>query len=65
MESYTFYPTSPSGISATFSVEYCDNDAEALIEAVLLLEEHGSAEKVVIWQGPRKVMTCYRAEGVH
>lgn len=65
MESYTFYPTNAYGVSTTFAVEYCDNDSQALIEAVLLLKQHESAVKVVIWQGARRVFTCVRASAIH
>jgi hypothetical protein len=65
LENYTFYPTNADGISTTFAVEYCDNDSEALIEAALLLEQHESAVKVVIWQGVRRVFTCIRANAIH
>ncbi len=60
LENYTFYPTNSDGVSTTFSVEFFDNDSEALNEATLLLEQHESAVKVVIWQGARRVLTCYR-----
>ena len=65
LENYTFYPTNADGISPTFSVEFFDNDSEALVEAVLLLEQHESAVKVVIWHGARRVLTCYRIDTIH
>lgn len=65
MDNYSFYPTNADGISPTFSIEYLDNDTEALIEAVALLEEHEGAVKVVIWQGARRVLTCFRLDTLH
>ena len=62
MQIYTFYPTRSDGIATTFSSESCENDTQALLAAVQLLEEHDSAASVVIWQGSRRVLTCIRKE---
>lgn len=62
MQIYTFYPTRADGVATTFASEDCKNDTQALLEAVLLLEEHESAASVVIWQGARRVLTCVRTE---
>ena len=59
---YTFYPTRHDGVSALFTDAECVDDGHALLEAVRLLEEHRSAERVVIWCGPRRVLTCLRVD---
>jgi hypothetical protein len=64
MNLYTFYPTRPDGLAPTMSMIELENDAAAFMEAVQLLEEHASAESIVVWQGPRRVLACLRANDV-
>ena len=62
MAIYALYPTRADGISTTLAVDEFDNDTEALLAAVALLEQHDSAASVVIWEGKRRVLQCIRAE---
>lgn len=62
MPIYALYPTRADGVSTTLAVDDFDNDTEALLAAVTLLEQHDSAASVVIWEGKRRVLQCIRAE---
>ena len=62
MAIYALYPTRADGVSTTLAIDDFDNDTEALLAAVALLERHDSAASVVIWEGRRRVLECIRAE---
>lgn len=55
MPLFTFYPCRPDGSSPAFETIECADDADALVRARRVLEDHRSAVEVVIWQGERQV----------
>jgi hypothetical protein len=61
MPLFTFYPCRPDGSSAAFESIECSGDADALVRARRVLDEHPSAVEVVIWQGERQVGAFSRA----
>lgn len=61
MPLFTFYPCRPDGSSAAFETIECSGDADALVRARRVLDEHPSAVEVVIWQGERQVGAFSRA----
>lgn len=61
MPLYMFYPTRPDGLAPSFEAADCASDALAVTHAIEVLGEHAGASHVVVWQGPRCVMTFPRA----
>ena len=61
MPLFTFYPCRPDGSSPAFETIECSGDAEALVRARRVLDEHRSAVEVVVWQGERHVGAFSRA----
>lgn len=60
MAVFLFYPRLPDGACLTFVAANLANDAAALRHAVLVLEDHGSAEAVAVWRGERRVGAARR-----
>jgi len=55
MPLFTFYPCRPDGSSPAFETIECSDDADALVRARRVLDDHRSAVEVIIWQGERRV----------
>lgn len=55
MSLFTFYPCRADGSSVAFQTQECAEDAQALIFARRVLDEHQSSVEVVVWQGERRV----------
>lgn len=55
MAVFLFYPRLHDGACLTFVTANLPDDAAALRHAGLVLEDHGSAETVTVWQGERLV----------
>ena len=62
MPLYTFLPSRSDGVATTIAIIELNSDADAILEAVQLLEDHGSAQSVEIWQASRRVRACVRRE---
>lgn len=60
MHEYTFYPMGADGVATTFECENLPSDADAMVHAEKVLDQHSSAQTVVIWQGEREVFTLPR-----
>lgn len=58
----TFYPTRADGLSASFETRELDDDGDAGVQALQVLEAHDSAVSVVTWCGARKVVTRRRMD---
>lgn len=63
MALYTLYPCKPDGTSETFVTFELNDDAEAFLRALSILDQHPSAESVAIWWGERKVAVRTRVDG--
>jgi hypothetical protein len=60
MSLYTFYPCKADGTSETFTCFDLQDDAEAGVRALRVLDEHRSCSEVVVWAGARRVITRRR-----
>lgn len=58
---FTFYPCRADGSSTAFETAECPGDADALVRARRVLDDHLSAVEVTIWQGERQVGALSRA----
>jgi hypothetical protein len=64
MALYTFYPCTISGTASTFDALELADDAEAIRHTGAILDEHMSADFVVVWCGDRRVFTRQRVHPV-
>jgi hypothetical protein len=55
MALYTFYPFKADGTSGTFVCLELEDDNEAYIRALTVLDRHLSAIQVAVWAGDRRV----------
>jgi hypothetical protein len=62
MALYTFYPCKADGSSETFVCSELQDDGEAYVRALHLLDQHPSAAHIAIWAGERKVATPARID---
>lgn len=62
MAVFLFYPRLPDGACLTFVTASLADEAAALRHAALVLEDHGSAQTVTVWQGERAVGAVGRAD---
>lgn len=60
MPLYTFYPTLANGLCDTFQSVQLDGDDSVAEWALRVLGDHPSAKTVVVYCGPRKVLTRAR-----
>ncbi|WP_296597307.1 hypothetical protein [Phenylobacterium sp.] len=60
MPLYTLYPTLRNGLCDTFQSVELNSDEHVAERALSALEQHPSAESVVVYAGHRKVMTRAR-----
>ncbi|HEX7944267.1 MAG TPA: hypothetical protein VF495_06355, partial [Phenylobacterium sp.] len=60
LQLYTLYPCKSDGASETFVVFELADDAQALVHALHVLDQHPTASSVVAWAGERKVLTRER-----
>lgn len=62
MPLYTFYPTRADGLSSSFECCELENDRDAELQALQVLDTHDSAVSVVTYCGGRKVLTRRRMD---
>lgn len=62
MPLYTLYPCRLDDVSIGMEAYDLDDDMHAAARTLQVLDEHQSAEFVVVWCGDRKVHTRYRVE---
>lgn len=60
MALYTFYPCKPDGTSDTFTCLDLQDDGEACLRALQVLDDHGGSSEVVVFAGARRVTTRKR-----
>ncbi|HEV2530333.1 hypothetical protein [Phenylobacterium sp.] len=61
MPLYTFYPCRPDGSSVTFETVELEDDGQAFIHCLDILDQHLSASHVVAWCAERRVTARHRA----
>jgi hypothetical protein len=62
MALYTFYPCQLDQTSLSFEAYELEDDLAATVLCLNVLEQHPSAEFVVVWCGERQVTTRRRAD---
>jgi len=60
MALYSFYPCQMNGSSLSFETYDVRGDAEAFVQAILLLQQHSNAAYVAVWRGERSVCSVPR-----
>lgn len=60
MPNYTFHPGYENGLFDPFVSRELDDDDRARVYALHILDQHPSANHVVVWSGARKVLTRQR-----
>jgi len=60
MPLYSFFPCRSDGTSVSFETSEVRDDAEAFIQAGLLLQQHTTAAYVAVWLGDRSVCSVPR-----
>ncbi|ODT89074.1 hypothetical protein [Phenylobacterium sp. SCN 70-31] len=62
MALYTFYPCQLDQTSLSFEAHELEDDAAATVHCLYVLEQHLSAQFVVVWCGERHVVTRRRMD---
>ncbi|WP_421736659.1 hypothetical protein [Caulobacter sp.] len=57
MSSYTVFPFKASGVAPVFFAIERDGDAAAALEAIRLLGQHTSADRVTVWRDEQLVFS--------
>lgn len=55
MALYSFYPCQRNGSSLSFEAYDVRDDAEAFVQAIIMLQQHTTAAYVAVWCGERSI----------